>query len=282
MLYAHLLPGERRHLHRRLAEALAARADSETGLLAQHWHLAGCPDQAAPAAVAAARHAVSARAYPEAVRYYALGIELAAWLPESGPALLEEAARAASWAADPDRAAEWAAQALAEYGSASPADRARLLERIGRYRFEGGDLHAAVDATGQAVALLADGPPSALRARVLAALAGRRMLLGEFGEALPIAVRAVEEAQQAGRSPSTPMAWPLSASSRPSRASLTPGSRPCAGRSPSRSAPATLRTLSGPRPTSRTCCLPRPGSPRRSRSQRPDGRRPGHWTPRRR
>ncbi len=198
VLYAHLLPGERRHLHRRLAEALAARADSETGLLAQHWHLAGCPDQAAPAAVAAARHAVSARAYPEAVRYYALGIELAAWLPESGPALLEEAARAASWAADPDRAAEWAAQALAQYGSASPADRARLLERIGRYRFEGGDLHAAVDATGQAVALLADGPPSALRARVLAALAGRRMLLGEFGEALPIAVRAVEEAQQAG------------------------------------------------------------------------------------
>ena len=84
VLYAHLLPGERRHLHRRLAEALAARADSETGLLAQHWRLAGCPDQAAPAAVAAARHAVSARAYPEAVRYYALGIELAAWLPESG------------------------------------------------------------------------------------------------------------------------------------------------------------------------------------------------------
>ena len=43
-----------------------------------------------------------------------------------------------------------------------------------------------------------DGPPSALRARVLAALATWRMLLGEFAEALPIAVRAVAEAQQAG------------------------------------------------------------------------------------
>ena len=119
VLYAHLLPGERQHLHRRLAEALAARADSDPGLLAQHWHLAGCLDRAAAAAVVAARHAVSARAYPEAARHYALAIELAAWLPESGPDLLEEAAQAASWAGDPDRAVEWAEQALAESGSAS-------------------------------------------------------------------------------------------------------------------------------------------------------------------
>ncbi|MBV9094295.1 MAG: AAA family ATPase [Streptosporangiaceae bacterium] len=197
VLYAELLPGERRHLHRRLAEALAARTDSEPGLLAQHWHLAGCPDQAAPVAVVAAHHAVSARAYPEAVRHYALAIELAPWLPEPVPGLLEEAAQAASWAGDPDRAAEWAGQALSRSSSANPADRARLLERIGRYRFEAGDLHAAIEATGQAVALLSDGPPSALRARVLAALATWRMLLGEFGETLPIAVQAVAEARQA-------------------------------------------------------------------------------------
>jgi len=196
VLYAHLLPGERRQLHRRLAEALAPRADSDPGLLAQHWHLAGCPDRAAPAAVAAARHAVSARAYPEAVRYYALATELAAWLPESGPSLAEEAAQAASWAGDPDRATEWAEQALDQSSSASPADRARLLERIGRYRYEAGDLNAAIEATGRAVDLLSDGPPSALRARVLAALATWRMLLGQFGQALPIAVRAVAEAQQ--------------------------------------------------------------------------------------
>ncbi len=101
VLYAHLLPGERRRLHRRLAEALALRADSDVGLLAQHWHLAGCPDRAAAAAVVAARQAVSAHAYPEAVRYYALTIELAAWLSESGPALVEEAAQAASWAGRP-------------------------------------------------------------------------------------------------------------------------------------------------------------------------------------
>ncbi len=198
VLYAHLLPGERRHLHHRLAEALAARPDSDPGLLAQHWHLAGSPDRAGPAAVLAARQAVAERAYPEAVRSYALAIELAAWLPEAVPALLEEAARAAGWAGDPDRAAAWIADALAQSGDAAPADQARLLERLGRYRFDARDLNAAVDATERAVALLPDGPPSALRARVLAALATGRMLLGDFGSALPVAERAVTEAQQAG------------------------------------------------------------------------------------
>jgi tetratricopeptide (TPR) repeat protein len=198
VLYAQLLPGERRQLHHRLAEALAARPDSDPGLLAQHWHLAGSPDRAGPAAVLAARQAVAERAYPEAVRSYALAIELAAWLPEPGPALLEEAARAAGWAGDPDRAAGWTDDALAQSGGAAPADRARLLERLGRYRFDARDLNAAVDATERAVALLPDGPPSALRARVLAALATGRMLLGDFGGALPVAERAVMEAQQAG------------------------------------------------------------------------------------
>jgi class 3 adenylate cyclase/tetratricopeptide (TPR) repeat protein len=198
VLYAHLLPGERGHLHHRLAEALAARRDSDPGLLAQHWHLAGSPDRAGPAAVLAARQAVAERAYPEAVRSYALAIELAAWLQEAGPTLLEEAARAAGWAGDPDRAAGWIADALAQSGEAAPTDRARLLERLGRYRFDARDLNAAVDATERAVALLPDGPPSALRARVLAALATGRMLLGDFGGALPVAERAVMEAQQAG------------------------------------------------------------------------------------
>jgi class 3 adenylate cyclase/tetratricopeptide (TPR) repeat protein len=198
VLYAQLLPGERRHLHHRLAEALAARPDADPGLLAQHWHRAGAPDRAGPAAVLAARQAVAERAYPEAVRSYALAIELARWLPEAGAALLVEAARAAGWAGDPDRAAGWIGDALTQSGDAAPAERARLLERLGRYRFDARDLDAAVDATERALALLSDGPTAALRARILAALATGRMLLGDFGAALPVAERAVAEAQQAG------------------------------------------------------------------------------------
>ncbi len=197
-LYDHLLPGERQLLHRALAHALAAGAQVNQGSLAQHWHLAGCPDRAAPAAVAAARQAVAARAYPEAVRDYALAIELGSWLPELGPDLFEAAAQAASWAGDPERAAEWAAAALARSGAASRLDRVRRLERLGRYRWEAGDPHAAADASEQALALIPDGPPSALRARALAAVATHRMLLGELGAALPAAELAVQQAQRAG------------------------------------------------------------------------------------
>ena len=197
VLYDQLLPGERRHLHRRLADALAASPGSDPGQLARQWHLAGVGDRAAAAALTAARQAVSARAYPEAHRNYELAIKLARWLPDSGPALLEEAAQAASWAQNPDRAIIWAADALADSGSA-PADRARLLERLGRYRWEAGAPRAAVEAAQQAVALLDGGPPSTLQARALAALATWRMLLGEFDQAVPLAQSAVEVAQQAG------------------------------------------------------------------------------------
>ncbi len=205
-VYGHLLPGERRRLHRRLAEALDARPGSDPSRLAQHWQLAGCPDRAAPAAVAAARAAVLARAYPEALRCYAMALELEAWLTEAGQDLpgeaaqdlLEEAAQAASWARDPRRAAEWVTRALSRSRAAGTdaTVRARLLERLGRYQWEAGDLHAAVDATEQAFALIGGDPASTLQARVLAAYATLRMLLAEFEAALPLAERAVAVAEQ--------------------------------------------------------------------------------------
>jgi DNA-binding CsgD family transcriptional regulator len=194
-LYGALLEGERRRLHRRLAEALASRADASPGSLAQHWHLAGCPDLAAAAAAAAARQAVSARAYPEALRSYVLALGLRAWLADSGPDLLTDAAQTASWAGDPQQAARWAAEALA---LADKPDRARLLERLGRYRWESGDLMAAVEAAAQAEALTAGEPPSVLRARILAEHATLRMLLGEPDAALSLATDAVDVAEQAG------------------------------------------------------------------------------------
>ncbi len=210
ILYAHLLPGERRRLHRRYADVLAEREGPDAARLAQHWHLAGCPDKAAAAALAAARQAVSARAYPEASRLFALAAELAQWLPEWGPGVLEEAAQAASLASVPETAAAYITTALCwpggrppgaphpELSAAAPADRARLLERLGRYRWEAGDPRAAVEATEEAVRLLDRDPPSALQARVLAALATGRMLLGELDAALSLAGRAAEVAQQVG------------------------------------------------------------------------------------
>ena len=198
VIYAQLLPSKRSVLHRRLAEALAGRLGSDPGLLARHWQLAGCSDQAAAAALVAARHAVSVRAYPEAKKNYALAIDVAGGHPEGGPDLLEEAARAASWAGDQEQAAAWAADALAQSDAAAPVDRARRLERLGRYRWGMGDPRAAVDATEQALVLLETEPPSELQARVLAALATRLVFLGEADAALPHVSRAMAVAEQAG------------------------------------------------------------------------------------
>ena len=197
-IYAQILPTKRCLLHRRLAEALADQPGSDPGLLARHWQRADCPDRAAAAAVLAARRAVSVRAYPEAVENYGLAIELAQWLPEAGPDLLEEAARSASWAGDSKQAATWAADALARGDAAEPMDRARRLERLGRYRWEMGDPKAAFDAAEQAMIILDPEPPSELQARVLAGLGTWRVLLGDADAALPLVTKAMEVAQQTG------------------------------------------------------------------------------------
>jgi class 3 adenylate cyclase/tetratricopeptide (TPR) repeat protein len=198
VIYAQILPSKRRRLHRRLAEVLADRPGSDPCLLARHWHLAGCPDRAAAAALEAAQRSVSIRAYPEAKKNYALAIELADWQPETGLDLLEEAARAASWAGDPEQAAAWTADALARSDGAAPVDRARRLERLGRYRWEMGDPKAAADVTEQAMVILEAEPPSELQARVLAALATRWVFLGEADAALPLVERAMAVAQLTG------------------------------------------------------------------------------------
>ena len=156
VIYAELLPGERRRLHRRLAEA-AGRAPAgrqirpcwpSTGI----WP--GCPDRAAAAAVLAARQAVSARAYPEAEQCYGLAIELARWLPERVLTCWRRrpgrrAGRATPIGPRPGSRMRWRSRLQAGF-----ADQARLLERLGRYRWEAGDPRAAVEATEQAMALL--------------------------------------------------------------------------------------------------------------------------------
>jgi len=60
------------------------------------------------------------------------------------------------------------------------------------------DTKAAVDAAEQAVVILEPEPPSQLQARVLAALATWRVLLGAADGALPLVTKAMEVAQQIG------------------------------------------------------------------------------------
>jgi DNA-binding CsgD family transcriptional regulator len=198
ILYDHLLPGERRLLHRRLADALAERGGADPAVLSHHWYRAGRHDRAATAALVAARAAMAAHAYPEAHSLYALVVELAAWLPEWGPGILGDAARAASLAGDPRRATTYAAQALALSATDAVTDRAQQLERLARYHWECGDLGASVEAADRAADLLDGGPPSALHARVQVALARGMLLRGALDEALAHTRRAVQYARQVG------------------------------------------------------------------------------------
>jgi DNA-binding CsgD family transcriptional regulator len=198
VLYGDLLPGERRTFHRRLATALPAGHSPDPARVALHWQLAGCPAEAAVAALEAARRAMSAHAYPEASRLFYQATSLATSLPGWGPEVLEEAAQAASLAGHPDRAMAYAADAVALSAEADPGRRAQLLERLGRYRWEGGDLRGAVAAAREALDLIRDRAPTALHGRLLAAQATWLLWLGQRDDALPLAEQAVSLAAQVG------------------------------------------------------------------------------------
>jgi DNA-binding CsgD family transcriptional regulator len=202
VLYGDLLPGERRTFHRRLATTLAAGSAGPPGpdpaRVALHWQLAGHPAEAAVAALAAARRAMSAHAYPEASRLFDQAASLATALSDWSPEVLEEAAQAASLAGHPDRAMSYAAAAVTLCERADPLRRARLLERLGRYRWEGGDPRSAVAAAREALGLIADRAPTALHGRLLAAQATWLLWLGQLDDALPLAERAVCLAAEVG------------------------------------------------------------------------------------
>ena len=283
VIYTQTLPSKRCLLHRRLAEVLADRPGSDPGLLARHWQLAGCPDQAAAAALLAARRAVSVRAYPEAAKNYGLAIELMNWLPEAGPDLLEEAARSASWAGDPKQAAAWAADALARarrgrtHGPGQAAGAARALP-VGNGRHQGGPRRrrAGRGHTRSRAAVRAAGSCSG-RAGHLAGAAWR-------GGCRPAPRNQGDGGRSANRRGRRVRAWPRHAGAHRS-AVWRPGGRP------GRSACGVHARL--PRRQRRghdsrrgesclTCCTARAGSPRRSRPGAPAEARWPPWARRRR
>jgi len=202
VLYGDLLPGERRTFHRRLATTLAAGTAGPPGpdpaRVALHWQLAGHPAEAAVAALAAAQRAMSAHAYPEASRLFDQAASLARGVCDWSPEVLEQAAQAASLAGHPDRAVGYAADAVTLCAQADPLRRAQLLERLGRYRWEGGDPRSAVAAAREALDLIADRAPTALHGRLLAAQATWLLWLGQPDDALPLAERATFLAAEAG------------------------------------------------------------------------------------
>jgi DNA-binding CsgD family transcriptional regulator len=179
-----LLPGERTALHAAFARAI----EFDHGLvgapwaatLVHHWTAAGRNDRAVAPALAAAVDAELAYALPEAQRYYDWLLTTledgldgpAADLPVTRAEIVDRAADVASRAGDLDRAAQLIADALAVIDPDHEAARAAILhERRGWCLLQRGRDDDALAAYEHAIRLVPTEPPTAARARVLAASA---------------------------------------------------------------------------------------------------------------
>jgi DNA-binding CsgD family transcriptional regulator len=196
-VYADVLPGERSLYHTRYAALLAA-SPPRSGIegwaeLAHHWRAAGRADEALGATIEAGMAAETAYALPEAARYYELALAL--WsesgfersaerrpdLPLSRLEVLARAADATSRTGAFERAVELTSAAIAEVDPTDdPAQAGLLHERRAWFLWRAGDEEQGLAEYREGVRLVPTEPPTAARARVLAAYADALGRLGEF------------------------------------------------------------------------------------------------------
>jgi AAA ATPase domain len=213
VIAADLLPGERARLHAGYAHALTdqpERAGVSTAVaaaeLAVHWDAAGEPTWALPARVNAGMAAERGHAFTEAHQHFARALELWGQVPDPGrPAgldragLLARTADVAAYSGAVQRTVELLEDALAQVDpTAEPVRAAELLGRLGDHRRVAGDETGALAAFEQAERLLAGKPPSAERARVLAAYAFALLVSLRAEEARPRCEEAVMVARAVG------------------------------------------------------------------------------------
>lgn len=217
VLIEQLGPGERRMLHGRLADALAAggRDPSRATAIALHRDAAGDDARSLVAHVEALEAAMRAFAFEAAARHAARAAELhgrvdpaaveglpggvsVAGLPDA-PTLLEAASLAALLAGDPGRSAAFARGALALVPD-DPERAASLHDRLRWALWEAGDREAAAREVELAVERLGDTPAPELRARLTAQRAAMGMDASDPAPALALA----DEAIRAGRALGAP------------------------------------------------------------------------------
>ncbi|MFG2060827.1 helix-turn-helix transcriptional regulator [Micromonospora sp. NPDC048871] len=191
-----LLPAERAVLHRRYAEALTgAPGELHQARLAHHWRLAGEPQRALPAAMAAAQEAERLYGYAEAHRHWSVAVELSQDLPDAERAvLLGHAAEAAHHCGEYARALTLL-ERLAEIDTDRPEcelhiRRARYLAAAGRSALAEAEYQRALDA--------ADCSPRQ-RATAAARLAELLLQLGRYADAGQWAKEALSLAEHAGQ-----------------------------------------------------------------------------------
>lgn len=200
-LDADLLPGSRRRMHAAVASAL----DTHPAEAGRHWNRAHEAGRELLAEMDAAAEADRIGASGDALVHLELAIELSGAPAAAGVIgeadeldLLGRAAEASDGAGDAGRAVAFAESALARHPDPHDrAARAALVERLGAYRWSGGDRDGALAGYERALELLPR-TPSVDRVRVLATIAQVRMLEGSYSEGERVADEAVAEADAVG------------------------------------------------------------------------------------
>jgi DNA-binding CsgD family transcriptional regulator len=205
-------PDVRVDLHVAMAEALAADSrlcvteGSAAAEQAIHWYQARVWPQALTYAVAAGQAAARTLAFSSADLQFDRALQL--WHrvddPESRAGmtrsrLLAAAAAAARWSGRTDRALELIEQAVnaADHGGA-PGELGELHERRANYLAEAGKWADSGAAFRHAASLLADRPPSAVQARVLAGIALAQLQAGHYEDGRKTADEALSMAIEVG------------------------------------------------------------------------------------
>jgi DNA-binding CsgD family transcriptional regulator len=195
-IYSDLLPGERRHLHLRLARALggqprvAGAVGAGAAELAHHWYVAGELPAALAASVSAGVAAEDLYAVGEAWEHYERALEI--WdrvgpepgeLPLERLEVLRRAAEAALMAGEEERAISLSHDLLGRIDEhKDPIGAALVHERLGRYLWMAGRDGDALLAYRRAVELMPDDRPSKALALVLAAEGQALMLCDSTAE----------------------------------------------------------------------------------------------------
>ncbi|WP_170323608.1 helix-turn-helix transcriptional regulator [Cryptosporangium phraense] len=204
-VYDDLLPGERRRHHAQFAQVIAsAELPGTDADLARHAREAGDLPTAFDAGIRAGDEAMRIAAPGEALRLYEAAQELTPLVqdPRTVADLPRKAAWAASHAGNPFRAVHVIEEALARLPGDAPAGvRATLLIELADHALALDSGHDVVALARQALDAVPEEPPSALRARALAALA--RSLSGN-DRTVDEAIRYADEARAVAVQVGTP------------------------------------------------------------------------------
>jgi DNA-binding NarL/FixJ family response regulator len=205
-IHDQLLPGERVRFHTQYALALEGRARADTELsdvveISHHWMVAHDLPRAFSSSLAAAERARASYAFGTAARMLERALELWEMVPDAesiaGHSHAEALLTAAGLhrnAGESERAIDLIDEALATPEAVAPELRAAMLRGKASYLANIGQT-GSVPLLEEALRVLGDAPPSAIRANVLGELAARLMLDQRHDEAIRTADAAFLEAQ---------------------------------------------------------------------------------------